>query len=181
DYEPDERLLCFAAASSPRQYRIPVNMCGICGVVAWAGSDGTGSHERVRRMLRSLTHRGPDDEGTVASGKTVFGATRLAIRGVHDGRQPLEDSETGLLVACNGEIDNHHELRAWLEARGRNVAQATDIAVIPGLYLELGESFVGRLIGAFAVAIWDPRIGRLLLARDRAGERPLFFATSGEG
>jgi len=93
----------------------------------------------------------------------------------------MVDAETGLLVACNGEIDNHHELRAWLAARGRSVAQATDIAVIPGLYLELGESFVGRLIGAFAVAIWDPRIGRLLLARDRAGERPLFFATSGEG
>jgi len=132
-------------------------------------------------MLESLTHRGPDDVQTGASGKVIFGTTRLAIRGVQDGRQPMIDPDTGLLVACNGEIDNHHELRTWLAARGRKVAQATDVAVIPGLYLELGESFVQKLVGAFAVAVWDPRIGRLLLARDRAGERPLFFEVSSEG
>ncbi len=156
-------------------------MCGICGVVPFADSDSDGTHDRVRKMLESLTHRGPDDVATGIHGNVVFGATRLAIRGVQDGRQPMVDPETGLLVACNGEIDNHHELRAWLAARGRTVTQATDIAVIPGMYLELGESFIGRLIGAFAVAIWDPRIGRLLLARDRAGERPLFYTTSPEG
>jgi len=132
-------------------------------------------------MLESLAHRGPDDVGTGVSGRVVFGATRLAIRGLQDGKQPMVDAETGVVVACNGEIDNHHELRAWLVDRGRRTAQSTDVAVIPGLYLELGDAFVGRLVGAFAVAVWDPRVGRLLLARDRAGERPLFYSVSGEG
>ncbi len=80
------------------------------------------------------------------------------------------------MVVCNGEIDNHQELRAWLETRGRRVELATDIAVIPGLYLELGDAFVERLVGAFAVAVWDPKQKRVVLARDRAGERSLFFA-----
>ena len=86
------------------------------------------------------------------------------------------DPESGIVAVCNGEIDNHHELRRWLAERGRPVRDATDVAVIPGLYLELEEAFVSKLIGAFAVAVWDPRSRRLTLARDRAGERPLFFA-----
>jgi len=123
-------------------------MCGICGVVPFADADAAATHDRVENMLESLIHRGPDDVRTRASGDAIFGATRLAIRSPQDGIQPMIDAETGLLVACNGEIDNHHELRAWLADRGRNVAQATDVAVIPGLYLELGEAFVERLVGA---------------------------------
>ena len=84
-----------------------------------------------------------------------------------------------MVAVCNGEIDNHRELRRWLEERGRPVQLATDVAVIPGLYLELGDAFVSRMTGAFAVAVWDPRKQLLLLARDRAGERPLFFAQNG--
>jgi asparagine synthase (glutamine-hydrolysing) len=91
----------------------------------------------------------------------------------------MVDHDTGVIVACNGEIDNHHELRRWLADRGRKVAQATDIAVIPGLYLELGRLFVSRLVGTFAIAVWDPRTAELLLIRDRAGERPLFFTVDG--
>lgn len=155
-------------------------MCGICGVVPFADADPAETHEHVRKMLASLTHRGPDDAATGRSGAAEFGATRLAIRSVDDGRQPMTEADTGVLVACNGEIDNHRELRAWLAARGRTVTQGTDVAVIPGLYLELGEAFVDRLVGAFAIAVWDPRIGRLLLARDRAGERPLFFETGAD-
>lgn len=127
-------------------------------------------------MLQALSHRGPDDAGIAASDSAILGATRLAIRGIHDGNQPMQDAATGVMAVCNGEIDNHQELRRWLGERGRPVQQATDVAVIPGLYLELGEAFVEKLIGAFAIAVWDPRQKRLLLARDRAGERPLFFA-----
>jgi len=156
-------------------------MCGICGVVPFAAFDPRGARDRVQRMLQFLAHRGPDDVQTAASGNVLFGATRLAIRSPEDGKQPMIDTKTGVLVACNGEIDNHVELRAWLAAQGRNVPQATAVAVIPGLYLELGESFVERLVGAFAIAVWDPRIGRLLLVRDRAGERPLFFAENHGG
>ena len=88
----------------------------------------------------------------------VFGATRLAIRGLTDQlNQPIVDAESGVIAVCNGDIDNHRELSRWLAERGRPVQQETDVAVIPGLYLELGEAFAKRLVGAFAIAVWDPR------------------------
>lgn len=152
-------------------------MCGICGIVSMDGTPASDdAYEQVKRMVVALEHRGPDDSGAARCGSAVLGATRLAIRSVHDGRQPISDTETGITVVCNGEIDNHQELRVWLAQRGRIVKQAVDIAVIPSLYLELGEAFVERLVGVFAIAVWDPRNSRLLLARDRAGERSLFFA-----
>jgi asparagine synthase (glutamine-hydrolysing) len=110
----------------------------------------------------------------------VLGATRLAIRGLNEQlNQPMADAESGVIAVCNGEIDNHRELGRWLAERGRPVQQETDVAVIPGLYLELGEAFARRLVGAFAIAVWDPRNRRLTLVRDRAGERPLFYARNG--
>ncbi len=131
-------------------------------------------------MLQALSHRGPDDVGLYAFESAALGATRLAIRGGDDGRQPMVDKASGVVAVCNGEIDNHKELRRWLAERGRPVSQATDVAVIPGMYLELGEAFAEKLIGAFAIAIWDPRKKRLILARDRAGERPLFFTQTAD-
>jgi asparagine synthase (glutamine-hydrolysing) len=128
-------------------------------------------------MLRSLSHRGPDATGQVNIELAVLGATRLAIRGLSDHlNQPIVDAESGVIAVCNGEIDNHRELSRWLAERGRPVQQETDVAVIPGLYLELGEAFARRLVGAFAIAVWDSRNRRLTLVRDRAGERPLFYA-----
>jgi asparagine synthase (glutamine-hydrolysing) len=153
-------------------------MCGVCGHVVFA----TGETEPARgarvvaAMLDALAHRGPDDQGTCASGPAVLGATRLAIRGLAGGRQPIVDPASGVVAVCNGEIDNHGELRDFLRGRGRAVAADTDVAVLPGLYAELGEAFVDRLVGAYAIGLWDPRAGRLVLARDRTGERPLFFA-----
>ncbi len=157
-------------------------MCGVCGVVSFdgRGDDGPRAGREVEVMLQALAHRGPDDVGSKPSGAAMLGATRLAIRGLAAGQQPLEDAASGVLAVCNGEIDNHRELRAWLEARGRRTPLETDIAVIPGLYAELGDAFVERLVGAFAIAVWDPRAGRLLLARDRAGERPLFFTADAQ-
>jgi asparagine synthase (glutamine-hydrolysing) len=151
-------------------------MCGICGIVSIAGERQPESvRTRVNAMLQALSHRGPDDVGLNASESAVLGATRLAIRGGDDGRQPMVDAASGVVAVCNGEIDNHKELRRWLAERGRSVQQATDVAVIPGMYLELGEAFAEKLIGAFAIAVWDPRDRKLTLVRDRAGERPLFF------
>jgi asparagine synthase (glutamine-hydrolysing) len=155
-------------------------MCGICGTVAFEGRlDPEAAAALVDAMMRALAHRGHDELGKVVTDTAILGATRLAIRGLQDGTQPMVDTQSGVVAACNGEIDNHRELRDWLAKRGRRVLAATDVAVIPGLYLELGEDFASRLVGAFAVAIWDPAKERLLLARDRAGERPLFFATEG--
>ena len=157
-------------------------MCGICGYVSFRhaadGADGKLGPEaalRVEAMLGALAHRGPDASALFAAGPAVLGATRLAIRGLADGRQPLVDGTSGVVAVCNGEIDNYRELKAWLAERGRPVAQATDVAVIPGLYLELGDRFPEVLVGAFAIGLWDPRRRRLVLVRDRAGEKPLFF------
>jgi asparagine synthase (glutamine-hydrolysing) len=156
-------------------------MCGICGIVSISGERQPESVRlRVNAMLQALSHRGPDDVGLNASESAVMGATRLAIRGGDDGRQPMVDAASGVVAVCNGEIDNHKDLRGWLAERGRPVKQATDVAVIPGMYLELGAAFVEKLTGAFAIAVWDPRERRLTLARDRAGERPLFFSQTSE-
>ena len=153
-------------------------MCGICGNVALSTAlEPETSRRRVAAMLRSMAHRGPDDVGFTTTASAVLGVTRLAIRGLGDANQPIVDHDSGVTVICNGEIDNHRDLRLWLAERGRPVQRETDVAVIPGLYLELGESFVERLAGNFAIAVWDPRQPRLILARDRAGERPLFFTT----
>ncbi len=156
-------------------------MCGICGIASFAeGPDQGAMVHRVVAMRDALEHRGGSGVGIGEGTRTLFGAARLAIRGLDDGAQPIIDQPSGVIVACNGEIDNHRELRAWLAARGRAVVHATDVAVIPGLYLELGDAFVERLAGAFALALWDPLAERLILARDRAGERPLFFTRDGD-
>ncbi len=152
-------------------------MCGICGLVLPDGMVKDESiPQQVNQMIDALMHRGPDDTGIDGDQSAVFGMTRLAIRGLSDGKQPIIDPDSGVMMACNGEIDNHLELREWLLERGRTVEQSTDVAVIPAMYLELGDAFVERLKGAFAIAIWDPRTKKLLLARDRAGERPLFYS-----
>ena len=126
-------------------------MCAICGKVGFPSlANERATLELVRDMLQALRHRGPDSLGELATPAAVLGATRLAIRGVHDGRQPMVDPASGVVAVCNGEIDNHRELRTWLAGRGRPVTQDTDVAVIPGLYAELGEAFVSRLIGEMA-------------------------------
>src|SRR5258705_11658618 len=105
-------------------------MCGICGNVAFSSlTSPEAAHLRVTAMLRSLSHRGPDATSQVASEFAVLGATRLAIRGLNDQpNQPITDAESGGITVCNGDIDNHRELRRWLEERGRPVQQETDVA-----------------------------------------------------
>jgi asparagine synthase (glutamine-hydrolysing) len=155
-------------------------MCGICGVVGLTSHESSGPFtRRAAASLSRLRHRGPDEELLAPCGGGAIGATRLAIRGLNSGSQPVVEPRSGIVVACNGEIDNHHELRLWLTARGHVIPQETDIAVIPGLYLEHGDGFAEHLVGAFAVAVWDPRVPRVVLARDRAGEKPLFYTVHG--
>jgi asparagine synthase (glutamine-hydrolysing) len=152
-------------------------MCGICGYVAFSKFTSKGlAHDRVKTMLGSLSHRGPDATCQLDTEAAVLGVTRLAIRGLAERlSQPMADPKSGVIAVCNGEIDNYRELGRWLAERDRPVLYETDTAVIPGLYLELGEAFADRLVGAFAIAVWDPRYNRLTLVRDRAGERPLFY------
>ncbi len=155
-------------------------MCGVCGVVRYAGPAVAGDRARVQGMMSALAHRGPDETGVGGRDGAVLGITRLAIRGLNGGAQPVSDPGSGVTVICNGEIDNHRELREFLAGRGHAVRGESDVAVIPALYLELGDRFPEALTGAFAIALHDPRRRRLLLVRDRAGERPLFYHRGGE-
>ena len=133
-------------------------MCGICGIVSLTRPfDRERAIEHVQGMVNAIAHRGPDDSGIYEGDSAVLGATRLAIRGLESGRQPIQDPATGIVTVCNGEIDNHRELRALLQAEGYEVPLATDIAVLPALYDLLGDRCVERLTGVFALALWDPK------------------------
>ncbi len=154
-------------------------MCGICGIVTPDAKQGLPAPEwTVRRMLRQMAHRGPDGSALAVRDGIAMAANRLAIRGVDEAQPPLIEHQDGILVACNGEIDNHRELRHFLAQCGHEVPFSTDVAVIAPLYLEKGLAFVEHLQGVFALALWDARKQRLILARDRAGERHLYYTVA---
>jgi asparagine synthase (glutamine-hydrolysing) len=152
-------------------------MCGICG----STDDPDG--RAVRTMAAALVHRGPDDEGQYVDRKTgaALGARRLSIIDVEGGRQPLANEDGSVWAVLNGEIYNHPALRRELAARGHRLATGCDTEVLVHLYEDYGDALVHALEGMFAFAIWDERRARLLLARDRFGEKPLFYTESGEG
>ncbi|HKI16462.1 MAG TPA: asparagine synthetase B, partial [Isosphaeraceae bacterium] len=127
-------------------------------------------------MAATMRHRGPDDEGlhTDAHSGVTIGVRRLAIMDLEGGHQPLSNEDGSLWVAFNGEIYNHAGLREELLARGHRFATSSDTEVLVHLYEEFGDSMVHALEGMFAFAVWDEGRGRLLLARDRFGEKPLF-------
>ncbi len=128
-------------------------------------------------MCARLRHRGPDDEGVQADPDSgvALGARRLSIIDVEGGHQPLSNEDGTVWAALNGEIYNHPLLQEHLRASGHQLATRTDTEVLVHLYEEYGPALVHALEGMFAFAIWDSRRGRLLLARDRFGEKPLFY------
>lgn len=152
-------------------------MCGICGAIVLSElADTRALVATTIRMQAAMQHRGPDGSGLLDRGTAVMAANRLTIRSKGDDQPPLLAGAEGVVVVCNGEIDNHRELRTWLEARGHSIDRETDVAVIAPLYLETGLAFAEHLQGVFAVAIWDPAKRHLILARDRTGERHLYFS-----
>jgi asparagine synthase (glutamine-hydrolysing) len=158
-------------------------MCGICGVLAF--NDNFACDERVTVAMRdTMVHRGPDDHGLWLSptGHVALGHRRLSIVDVsHFGHQPMSNEDGSVWVSFNGEIYNHAELRAELQSRGHHYRSQCDTETIVHLYEEEGERCVERLDGMFALAIWDERRRRLLLARDRLGKKPLYWAKTAEG
>jgi len=149
-------------------------MCGICGIVSPARG-ASPEPEVVARMNRTLVHRGPDSEGLFDGGQAVLAARRLSIIDLEHGRQPIANEDDDIVVVQNGEIYNYRELRGELERRGHRFATASDTEVLVHLYEEYGDAFLERLRGMFALALWDAREGRLLLARDRFGIKPLYY------
>jgi asparagine synthase (glutamine-hydrolysing) len=132
-------------------------------------------------MNRVMVHRGPDDEGIhVDPGvRVALGARRLSIIDVEHGHQPIGNEDGSVWAVLNGEIYNHVALQAHLRARRHTLRTSCDTEVLVHLYEEHGDALVHALEGMFALAIWDARRGRLLLGRDRFGEKPLFYSDRG--
>src|SRR3954470_5869542 len=140
-------------------------MCGIAGIATIEG--GARDDARVvTAMLDALAPRGPDDQFQLADEHCVMGARRLAIIDLATGRQPLEDETGSVVVSQNGEIYNYVELREELSRSGHRFATSGDTETIALLYDDRGLAFVDALRGMFAIAVWDRRNRRLVLARD---------------
>ena len=155
-------------------------MCGICGLLAPSGA-GAPDRAAVESMLDALRHRGPDDGASTPLGRCVLGHRRLRVIDLETGEQPVTDESGELVAVFNGELYNFQTLRAELAAAGHEVRGTGDTPVIPHLYEEHGERFVERLHGMFALALWDGRRERLLLARDRVGKKPLLWTRLADG
>src|SRR5437899_1449472 len=146
-------------------------MCGICGDVDLLGAPDEGP---VRRMARALAHRGPDAEGFFVEGSAALGHRRLSILDLEGGVQPMV--RDGVALVFNGQAYEHGEVRERLRARGHAFSTRSDTEVVLRAYLEWGERFVEELHGMFAIALWDTGQRKLVLARDRLGKKPLYYA-----
>jgi asparagine synthase (glutamine-hydrolysing) len=154
-------------------------MCGIAG--ALGPPEALPQTALVRRMMVAQVHRGPDGGGMHEDGPVVLGHRRLSIVDLSEaGRQPMTNEDGSVAVVVNGEIYNHLELRRELEQKGHRFRSHSDCEVVAHLYEELGARTPERLRGMFAFAVWDRRRRRLLLARDRFGEKPLVYARVGD-
>ena len=153
-------------------------MCGICGVIAFGDSAEPVDEPTLRSMADTLRHRGPDDDGyLVAPDRRVgFGFRRLSIVDLATGDQPMSNEDDSVWLIFNGEIYNHAAHRPALESRGHRFKSRSDAEVILHLYEEFGPECVHHLRGMFAFALWDSHRRRVLLARDRIGVKPLYFA-----
>ena len=154
-------------------------MCGIAGLYHF-DSAATVDAMLLRRMCDAMIHRGPDGSGQRESGNAGIGMRRLSIIDRESGQQPIPNEDRSIWVVLNGEIYNHQELRRELEQKGHVFRTTSDTEPIVHLYEEFGESCVQYLRGMFAFAIWDERRRELMIARDRLGIKPLYFADTGK-
>ena len=151
-------------------------MCGIAGALAF----GAGAAGRNDAQLNCMAHRGPDADGVFERGPGWVGQTRLSIIDLARGDPPIANEAGTIGVALNGEVYNFRELRAGLRARGHTLATDGDTEVIAHLAEELAPvALATALEGMFAIAAWDEPRGRLVLARDRFGKKPLYYFTDG--
>jgi asparagine synthase (glutamine-hydrolysing) len=151
-------------------------MCGICGI---ASGRGVVDRERLGKMAATLVHRGPDSEGMHVEGPVGIAARRLAIIDLTGGDQPIANEDDSVVVVQNGEIYNYRELAHSLARAGHTFHTRSDTEVLVHGYEEWGAGVWERLRGMFAVAVWDARRGRLTLARDRFGIKPLYYRDQG--
>lgn len=154
-------------------------MCGIAGWLDWKQQANV---KIVQDMCNQMAHRGPDAARVIEDGPIIMGHRRLSVIDI-DSRsdQPLYDSSQRYVITYNGEIYNYRELRSQLVSIGAQFNTTSDTEVILESYKAWGDSFVERLNGMFAFALWDTKSERLLLGRDRVGEKPLFYLNTGSG
>src|SRR3954462_14601191 len=149
-------------------------MCGICGLVSLDGATAP-DPAALAAMNETLVHRGPDSEGSLIDGACGLAMRRLSIIDLAGGDQPIANEDGRIQVIQNGEIYNYRELMDELRGRGHTFSTHSDREVRGPLYEEGGPAFDEALRGMFAIAVWDARHGRLLLARDRFGIKPLYY------
>lgn len=154
-------------------------MCGICGFINNQGEQVDSS--LLSRMNETLRHRGPDGAGIFVRDNIGMAMRRLAIIDVAGGQQPIFNEDESIAVVFNGEIYNYRELRVELRAKGHRFATDSDTEVIVHSYEEWGDDTLLKFNGMFAIALWDDRRKRLLLARDRMGKKPLYWHQSEQG
>jgi asparagine synthase (glutamine-hydrolysing) len=155
-------------------------MCGIVGIVDADLARPVLEPELVG-MVRTLHHRGPDEEGHVVLPGVGLGMRRLAIVDLAGGQQPFTNEAGDMQLVCNGEIYNFPELRHELEGLGHRFRSRADVEVLVHAYEQWGEAFLPRVKGMFALALWDGRTRTLIAARDRAGEKPLYWTLTPRG
>jgi asparagine synthase (glutamine-hydrolysing) len=156
-------------------------VCGICGVIQVSGEPRIPIEADVLdRMTDAMTHRGPNDRGIQLEPGFALGARRLSIVDLDGGHQPVCNETGEIWAAQNGELYNHHEIRARLQADGHTLTSRCDTEVIPHLYERYGDRFEEELRGKFAIAVWDRRRRRAVIARDRLGVKPLYYAQVGD-
>src|SRR6267154_171491 len=166
--------------SCPGPERSGRAMCGIAGFAGWQLGDEE-ARRSVHAMCDAIVHRGPDDSGYFVAPDVALGMRRLSIIDVAGGQQPIGNEDGSIQVVFNGEIYNHHELRRDLIGRGHRFRTQSDTETIVHLYEEMGENCVVKLRGMFAIALWDARTKRLVLARDRVGIKPLSYWLTPDG
>ncbi len=149
-------------------------MCAICGIVNFDHSEPV-DRAVIEKMTRTLTHRGPDDDGLFVEGPAGLGFRRLSIIDLSGGRQPIFNEDGSSAIVFNGEIYNYRDLAAKLSAAGHRFKTKSDTETILHAYEQYGDDCVHHLRGMFAFAIWERSRRRLLIARDRLGVKPLYY------
>lgn len=151
----------------------------MCGIAGWINLDTTKPNHNAEPVLHSMcetiVHRGPDSEGLWTDEMVALGMRRLSIIDLKTGDQPVFSEDKSVVVMMNGELYNYREVRAELEKDGFKFVTKTDTEILPHLYQKYGDAFLDHVNGMYALSLWDSRRKKLIIARDRFGEKPLYY------
>ncbi|MFL6467629.1 MAG: asparagine synthase (glutamine-hydrolyzing) [Pyrinomonadaceae bacterium] len=150
-------------------------MCGITGWVNLENNSKNHTQDILHGMCELMIHRGPDSEGLWLDDRAALGMRRLSIIDLETGDQPVFSEDKTIIAMVNGELYNYREVRADLEKRGHTFRTKTDVEIVPHLYQVYGADFVDHINGMFAISLWDTKKKKLVLVRDRFGEKPLYY------